>query len=236
MPISAIVVFALIAGAVLYGYDTIAISQERSANAANVTDGLESVNHQYSKSAEFEHDLAALLETVLPGIEYFSFLRPLSELGICERFARRCPGYLDVFTSCNAAFRIDAPPNEGWCCGCPKCRFVFLALAPFVARERLITVFGRNLFNEEAQIPGFAELLGLEGHKPFECVGEIEESQAALALTAEQSAWQQDAVIRHFIGRVSGQLPSWRSQADAALASAHEHRLPHRFLEALNAF
>ena len=78
-------------------------------------------------------------------------------------------------TSCNAAFKLhDA--SERWCRNCPKCRFVFLAMAPFMPRERVVGIFGGDLLADPEQIPGYRELLGVDGHKPFECVGEVEES------------------------------------------------------------
>ena len=40
----------------------------------------------------------------------------------------------------------------------------------------MINIFGKNLFEDETQLEGFKELCGVSGFKPFECVGEIEES------------------------------------------------------------
>ena len=115
---------------------------------------------------------------------YFSLLRPLSELHIAQLFARY-DAYDDVVTSCNTAFKLH-DPTARWCGDCPKCRFVFLALAPFMDRARLTRIFGTDLFADPAQVPGYLELLGIDAHKPFECVGEVEESLVALGLLAEQ--------------------------------------------------
>ena len=238
IPISAIIAFALVAGAILYGYDTIAISQERSANVGSLITEQGPVNHQYSKSLEFERDLRSLLAAHLIGIEYFSFLRPLSELGICRLFASRCPRYLDVFTSCNRAFRLDRAAAQGlWCRDCPKCRFVFLALAPFVPKPRLLAAFGGNPLDDESQLVGFEELLGLGGHKPFECVGEVPESRAAFALAAEKAEWGADAVIKRLRERLGErQLSDWRAYEDEALTPSAAHFLPKRYAETLHAF
>jgi hypothetical protein len=86
-----------------------------------------------------------------------------------------------VVTSCNKAFKLH-DPTARWCGDCPKCRFVFLAMAPFIPRERLARIFGKDLFADPAQIPGYLELLGIDAHKPFECVGEVEESVVALSM------------------------------------------------------
>ena len=109
--------------------------------------------------------------------------------------------YDAVVTSCNAAFKLrDA--SERWCRDCPKCRFVFLAMAPFMPRERITAIFGGDLLADESQIPGYRELLGVDGHKPFECVGEVEESVVALSLLAEQEQWRDAPVVRTLVDAV----------------------------------
>jgi hypothetical protein len=49
-------------------------------------------------------------------------------------------------------------------------------------RSRLAHIFGTDLFADPAQVPGYLELLGIDAHKPFECVGEVEESLVALSM------------------------------------------------------
>ena len=119
---------------------------------------------------------------------YFSLLRSLSELHIAQLFARYT-AYDDVVTSCNKAFKLH-DPTVRWCGDCPKCRFVFLAMAPAWTGPRLAHIFGRDLFADPAQVPGYLELLGIDAHKPFECVGEVEESLVALTLMGEQEQWR----------------------------------------------
>ncbi|TMC07065.1 MAG: hypothetical protein E6J41_16990 [Chloroflexi bacterium] len=129
VPITGILSTIVLAAAVLAGCDTVAMSNEHSASVPNlVADGVE-VNHQYSKSLDFEGMLADYLcSRITPGLSYFSLLRPLSEIEIARRFAGS-PQYLPVFRSCNAAFK-QSPTERArtWCGNCPKCRFVFLAL------------------------------------------------------------------------------------------------------------
>jgi UDP-N-acetyl-alpha-D-muramoyl-L-alanyl-L-glutamate epimerase len=236
VPITGILSAIALACALLAGFDVIAMSNEHSASAPNLTiDGIP-INHQYSKSLEFEIDFAEYVARhITPSIEYFSLLRPLSEIEIARRFARY-PHYFDIFRSCNTAFR-QAPAERGrhWCGNCPKCAFVFLALAPFVAKSRLLAIFGRNLLDDEAQTHDFAALCGLCEHKPFECVGEIEESAAVMAHLAGIAEWRDDRVVR----RLSAELPApRRSDLDAfrrLLAARHPHRVPHDFLAKLDA-
>jgi len=236
IPITGILSAIATAGAVLSGYDVIAMSNEHSASAPNLTvDGAE-VNHQYSKSLEFEEDFAEYLTNYIsPSISYFSLLRPLSEIAIAQRFARHHE-YFGAFRSCNTAFRQSpAARGRGWCGNCPKCRFVFLALSPFIARAELIGIFGRNLLDDQTQQSGFAELCGLRDHKPFECVGEVTESAAVMSYLGDHPDWREDAVVRElhctFARFGQPEPPDFR----ALLEVHHPHRVPTSYMTKLDA-
>jgi hypothetical protein len=226
VPITGILSLIVAACAIIHGFDAIAMSNEHSASAPNIAD----VNHQYSKSFEFEQTFSRLLERhVVTGVRFFSFLRPLTEIAIARRFARHA-AYFPVFRSCNTAFRQSPERrSSNWCCDCPKCRFVFLALAPFVDRQRLVAIFGRDMLDDPAQIDGFAELCGLQWHKPFECVGEIEESATVMAHLAAMADWRDDAVVRALSPRLHyGELA-------ALLVPRGPHLVPERYLAMLDA-
>ncbi|MFC0003052.1 hypothetical protein [Micromonospora siamensis] len=201
IPVTAINSLIAVATAVLHGLGPVVMSNERSASDPNlIWDGHE-INHQWSKGVEAEGLLrGALAEHAGLTEPYFSLLRSLSELHIARLFAT-IDRYDGVVTSCNAAFKLrDA--SERWCRNCPKCRFVFLAMAPFMPRERVVHIFGGDMLADEAQIPGYRELLGVDGHKPFECVGEVEESVVALSLLAEQDQWRDAPVVRALVDAV----------------------------------
>jgi hypothetical protein len=180
IPVTAINSLIAIATAVWHGLGPVVMSNERSASDPNLIWNGHEVNHQWSKGIEAEGLLRAAV-TAHAGLTepYFSLLRSLSELHIAQLYARH-DRYDDVVTSCNKAFKLH-DPTARWCGDCPKCRFVFLAMAPAMDRARLTHIFGHDLFADTAQIPGFLELLGIDAHKPFECVGEVEESLVALA-------------------------------------------------------
>ena len=99
-----------------------------------------------------------------PRLQLFSILRPASELAIARAFAR-LERTTRAFTSCNAIFRLDpARRAASWCCDCPKCRFVFLVLAPFsepAAADARCSA--RDLLEDEAQFDGFALLTATGG-------------------------------------------------------------------------
>jgi hypothetical protein len=236
VPVTAIVSLVAVAQALVTGADRVVFSNERSANVANLTRNGLPVNHQYSKGLDAEARLRAVLREVTDELDYFSLLRPLSELRIAALFARD-ERFLPVFTSCNAAFRLDDQHRvERWCGRCPKCRFVFLALAPFVPRARLIEVFGRDLLAEPAQIDGYRQLLGLVGHRPFECVGEVDECRAALHLIASAGQWTASPLVQQLAGelRAAGVVVS-DDAIVAILSLGTRHFLPPSALRALRA-
>jgi hypothetical protein len=64
---------------------------------------------------------------------------------------------------------------------------VFLAMTPFIARGKLEALWGgKNLLLDPSLEPTYRQLLGIEGDKPLECVGEIKESRAAMRLAQQQ--------------------------------------------------
>lgn len=199
VPVTAINSAILVVAALLYGHDAIAFSNERSASSATLEYDGQSVNHQWSKGWDFERDFGALVSTrVASDLHYYSLLRPWSELAVARRFAANSR-YDDVFSSCNRNFRILGPkPVDRWCGQCPKCHFVFLALAPFMPKPRLLSIFGRNLLDDESQTAGFDALLEFRDHKPFECVGEGRESRAAMQALSERAEWREDALVERF--------------------------------------
>ena len=181
IPVTAINSLIAIATAAWHGLGPVVMSNERSASDPNLIWNGHEINHQWSKGVVAEGLLRTAVIAYAGLTEpYFSLLRSLSELHIAQLFARHT-AYDDVVTSCNKAFKLH-DPTVRWCGDCPKCRFVFLAMAPAMDRARLRNIFGHDLFADEAQVPGFLELLGIDAHKPFECVGEVEESLVALGM------------------------------------------------------
>jgi hypothetical protein len=235
VPVTAVVSLIALATAVLHGYDEVVMSNERSASAGNFEWGGLEVNHQYSKGARFEAGLRDVLAAEVTGLEYFSLLRPVSELAIARAFAQ-LPQYFGAFTSCNAVFRLDpARRAPGWCCNCPKCRFVFLALAPWLDPPTLTGIFGCDMLDDEAQLAGFLALTGLDESKPFECVGETSESVAAFRLVADHPQWRDHAVVRAARERLLPRVPPDFGRPEEALAMGGEHHVPERLLAALRA-
>ncbi len=235
IPVTAINSAILVCAAILYGFDAIAFANERSASSATLEYAGQQVNHQWSKGWAFERALADHVRShVAADLDYCSLLRPYSELAVTRAFARCGTAYFDAFSSCNRNFRILGPkPADRWCGQCPKCHFVFLALAPFLPKPRLLAIFGRNLLDDDTQAAGFDALLEYRNHKPFECVGEGAEARAAMATLAARPEWREDALIARFHREILPQLDAAQLALAPWLAPAGEHGVPPRLAAAL---
>lgn len=179
-PFSAMLAFTTYLVACLTNRKYIIMSNEGSANQATVHNT--KINHQYSKTYEFENDFNNYVSQFLsPEIHYFSFLRPLTEFQIGMIFANneRLKNYHKIFKSCNVGSK---DPSWNWCGNCPKCLFVYIILSAFLTTEELIDIFGRDLYENHDLLQTFTELLGYSDRKPFECVGTYEECRLAVSL------------------------------------------------------
>ena len=197
IPITGILAFLLWILALLRHEKYVVMACEKSADSGNMNQGDLIINHQWSKSFEFEKMFYDLTQEITPDFRYFSILRPISEAHIAKLFAQKCEKYFDVFTSCNKAFKLDLNKRlDRWCGHCDKCRFVFLILAPFMNKDKLIQAVGVNPLNDKTQEKGYSELLGLSGYKPFECVGEVNECRWAFSQLKQDPNWKNDYIVR----------------------------------------
>jgi hypothetical protein len=192
VPVTAINSAALAALGVAIGASAVVMSNESSASVPMAEHRGLAVNHQWSKGLDFERTFAALAP-----VAYFSLLRPLHEVEIGRRFAG-LDRYFDVVTSCNVAYTAQGrAAGVRWCGQCPKCRFVFLALAPFLPPESLRRVFGgADPLADASGADGYRAILGLAGPPPMECVGTTRESCWAMATLGEDPAWRDRPVVR----------------------------------------
>ncbi|KRC38577.1 MULTISPECIES: UDP-N-acetyl-alpha-D-muramoyl-L-alanyl-L-glutamate epimerase [unclassified Lysobacter] len=223
--------------ALLHGVDQVVFSNERSASYGSLIEGTGEVNHQWSKGWACEQAFGDHLQRyVAADLRYYSLLRPLSELAVARQFARS-DRYDAHFSSCNRNFHIlgERPANR-WCGVCPKCHFVFLALAPFMPKPRLVGIFGRNLLDDAGQIGGYDALLEYQDHKPFECVGEGRESRAAMAALTERPEWREDTLVERFAREIRPQLDAAELRIEPLLVIDDEQRIPLKLWERLRAY
>ena len=237
IPVTVVNSAILVLAALLHGVDQVVFSNERSASYGSMIEGTGEVNHQWSKGWACESAFGGYVEKhVAADLHYYSLLRPLSELAVARQFTRT-DRYDAHFSSCNRNFHIlGERPTNRWCGVCPKCHFVFLALAPFMSKPRLVGILGRNLLDDPAQTAGYDALLEYQDHKPFECVGEGRESRAAMAALAARPEWREDALVKRFAREILPQLDADELRIEPLLILDDEQRIPPQLWERLRAY
>jgi len=224
-PFSALLAFTCLLGAVLTEHKYIALSNESSANESTVAGT--TVNHQYSKSFEFETDFRQYVSEFLsPDFNYFSFLRPLNELQIAKIFSRS-KDYFTVFRSCNVGSKSDE-----WCGKCPKCLFTYIILGSFIDENELHQIFSKNLLNDEELLPVFNELTGNSEIKPFECVGTIDDVNSALILTLKKyKGKKMPMLLKHYQNSKAFEIYKNSDVQNLMTEINPEHYLKPKFLD-----
>ena len=191
IPFSSCLAFASFIMAYLNNKKYIVLSNEASANEGNVAGT--NINHQYSKSFEFENDFRNYCNKYFtPKIQYFSLLRCINEYTIIQKFLKS-PRYLDIFRSCNVGMK-----ENKWCGHCAKCLYVFIMLYPFVPLDHLRLIFGQNMFNDQSLTEIFIGLVNPDTTKPFECVGTREEINFSLKLAVENTSGNLPYLLQYY--------------------------------------
>ncbi len=193
-PFSAVVAFSTLLFGYVKGARFIALSNESSANESYVEGAM--INHQYSKSTEFERDFREYCVESFGNFgeipEYFSLLRPLSEWQIAREFVKY-PQYFTVFQSCNLGSKTNS-----WCCNCAKCLYVYILLAAFLDDAELHKIFGCDMLEKTELVEEFDGLI-LDGEdKPFECVGTKNEVRLSLQMAMERRKMNPPALLKRF--------------------------------------
>jgi UDP-N-acetyl-alpha-D-muramoyl-L-alanyl-L-glutamate epimerase len=229
VPVTGILSAIAILAAVLEGRDAVVMSNEWSASIPTLEHRGQPVNHQYSKSESFEAAFRQVLAGTGEGLpDYFSLLRPRTELWVAEKFAG-LKRYHDTFRSCNRAFHIDKTRRLGhWCGQCDKCCFIDLILAPFLQATDLELIFAggdlapapasREPLADSALADRFRTLLGTSPNsKPFECVGEVNECRAAVILAAQRADRAGSKLLQELAAEVAALPDAPTPAASAAL-------------------
>lgn len=237
VPISAIWAMMTIVTAIIHGASDVVFSWERSATEGNLEYLGMDINHQWSKSLPFERSMQAYLETfVTKHTRLFSLVRPLSEFHIVKLFSR-LPQYFSDFSSCNRNFTQAAIADNTptfWCCQCPKCAFMFSQLAAFLPHKEVVAIFGADLFDNEALLDLYRELFGIQGNKPFECVGEAQEVAAAFELAYRRGDANETAAMQLYIGEVRDTVPDHDAVIHELLTPSTDHAVPQAFVDRID--
>jgi len=196
IPITAVYSFIALLLAVIYDYSSIIIPNGKSANFGNVHYLGVEINHQWSKSKEFEKLFQEYVkQNITLNIDYSSNLRPYSEMEIAKMFSYY-KKYFPIFSSCNKNFKIKGDANQKrWCGECPKCAFVFIILATYLTKKEVVEIFDKNLLEDPQLIPLYHDLIGKGKMKPFDCVGTFEESRQALEMIKNKKEFDVSKII-----------------------------------------
>jgi hypothetical protein len=204
VPVTAMVTLLAAVAAVASGRGGVVMSNEHSASAANLRWNDLDVNHQWSKSLAAEILISdALSERIGDQLTVASFLRDRSEVWVAKTFSE-LPRYHHVFRSCNRAFTQSREQRlDTWCGQCDKCLFINLMLAPFLSRSALVDIFHHEPLSDERLSAQLRVLVGAGvAFKPFECVGDPDESAAALLRVTQLDEWRDESRLAVLAGEI----------------------------------
>ncbi|MDO9027298.1 MAG: endonuclease domain-containing protein, partial [Candidatus Roizmanbacteria bacterium] len=197
VPFSAIFAFIALLVSVIYDYSSIITANEKSSNFGNLNYLGSEINHQWSKSEEFENLFKDYVRKfITPDVNYFSILKDYSELEITEMLVKY-KKYFPFFSSCNRNFKIKSNIDQKrWCGECAKCAFVFTILAANLSKEEIVGIFDKNLLDDPELIPLYQDLIGKGKMKPFDCVGTFEESVQAFKMIKSKGEFNNEVVMK----------------------------------------
>jgi hypothetical protein len=204
VPVTAMVTLLAAVAALATGRGGVVMSNEHSSSSPNLRWHDLDVNHQWSKSWNAEILIAnAISERVSPEFIVASFLRDRSEVWVGEAFSH-LTSFHHVFRSCNRAFtQVVEQRLDTWCGECDKCLFINLMLAPFLSRATLREIFHHEPLSDPNREAQLRVLVGAGlSYKPFECVGDPNESAVALDTVSEMDEWSDVELLGTLAGEV----------------------------------
>lgn len=231
IPIS--LVFAL-CGALLAsgkGSKYVVVANEASASIPQTTWEDQNVNHQWSKSLEFERLFQDYLRAyVSDKLHYFSSVRPLSSVAIAKIFSNY-PQYFEIFTSDNSVLKIkqESRVHPRWNPNSTKSLSSFILLAPWISNEDLIRIFGQNLLDNIELEEMCGALLGENGQVVLDCVGTQDELRASLSELIAQNRFSDSKLLNYTKDK---QLLSNAGPLHEFM-NFGEHALPSQFTDSL---
>lgn len=165
-------------------YTMLCYGNEKSSDKEHVRVGNQSINHAWPKTTECEIFYEEYIqEEFIDNLTIFSLIKSLSDVLVYQLLAQKVRGNdIKNVSSCNTE-----PP---WCMSCPKCAYVYLSYMAYLKPEQLNDVY--SIFNHQNLLDSpklelyYRQLMGLEAHNAFECVGEIEETKLAFEKCVER--------------------------------------------------
>lgn len=235
MPISLVFGLVGITLALAQHKQYVVVANEASASLPRITWEHGAVNHQWSKSLEFERALQQFALARIAPVTYFSAVRPLTSVAIAKIFSR-FPQYFEVFTSDNSVFRIDPTkrPAGLWSLESPKSLSSYILLAPWLEESELLRIFQRDFLNEASLETLFLELTGQQGEPPLDCVGTVDELVLSLNLAYLQNKFTTSHLMKLAIARSIVSNKDWQTAVARELLPQTDHALPAELADQLN--
>ncbi len=224
IPLSAIIAWLEVLIAYTLGAAYATVGNESSSSEGNVMWSGKIVNHQWSKSLEFETMTSNFVHSYIsPGLHYFSTIRQFSSLAVIKKLSE--DNSMDqLLTSCNKVLTIEPSkrPNGRWCSRCAKCLSTWLLMSPWKSQEELSGIFGSNILLDSSLRALAYDLLGLANHKPLDCVGTTDELRAVTRYIIDNNLVSgQDTILNEV---KSKSIPG--PDIESLLAQISKHNLP----------
>lgn len=232
IPITAINSIILSAYSYLVGNRFVIFSNERGASVPTLHHDGHAVNHQYSKSYEFESLFRNVLNEICgDNVQYFSLLRPFSELWIAKTLAHTATNAHAIFSSCNRNFVFEGknklPTDQRWCGKCSKCVYTAIIIAPHITQEKFIEIFGNNILDNPDNESIARDLCGIGTAKPWECVGDFADTAASLYAIRDKK-YDLPKILAHDLKKKYG-ANILIKRLDNEITSRSDHFLPNQF-------
>lgn len=233
IPITAINSIILSIYSYMAGNNWVVFSNERGASVPTMHHGAYAINHQYSKSVDFEYLFRNTLNDICgKTVQYFSMLRPFSELWIASYLGRKAKAAHDCFSSCNRNFVFEGknklPDGKRWCGKCSKCVYTAIIIAPHVTKDEFMAIFDGNIFNDGANVKIAKDLCGIGESKPWECVGDFADTASSLCNLASQDEWATDIIPKQLVSALHDKYGAefLEDRFTSELSSRSTHFLP----------
>lgn len=162
--------------ALQHDFERVALGVTKSTDEHNFTweKTGEEINYLWGMSVRAEKLLHDYIRAeIAENLSYFHLLRPIYDLLVFSLLTRDQA----AVTSTHSCAQ-----QKPWCCRCPKCIYVWMHLVAYLDDWVVDQMFRENLFDLPENRSFIRKMLGIEGYKPWDCMGTVSETQVAYLL------------------------------------------------------
>ncbi len=190
IPISLIYALAGTTLSVALGKKYTVIANEASASLPQTSWRGVPINHQWSKSLEFETLYNNYVQkNICSSLHYFSAIRPLNSIAVARELSKY-PKYYEVFTSDNSLLKLSPGKREHprWSSQSSKSLSSYILMSPWLSKQDMKRIFGRDFLDDTKLETQLLALIGHSGEPILDCVGTPTELLASLEQTHRQKS------------------------------------------------